>query len=198
MSREAFEKWWDSHGGWYTTKEHAWKAWQAALQSQQGEADDIVYAYRRKGLEDFCTCSEARYNELKSKPTHFEVAVFYRSPPAQAAQPQVSLSSDSLQHQVREIGDMLHNLSCEHQNNEPLSTRLGELAVQAWNIAKEQSDVEQDLTLALEMLAEWAAAVRYNGAGWDDWDWHYKNVMYGKHSLRDRLDVLLTASQEQV
>jgi hypothetical protein len=43
-----------------------------------------VYAFRRKGLNDFCTCDERRYLELQDKPHLFEVAIFYRaSPPAQ-------------------------------------------------------------------------------------------------------------------
>ena len=40
-----------------------------------------VYAFRRKGLDDFCTCDKRRYDELASKPDLFEVAVFYTAPP---------------------------------------------------------------------------------------------------------------------
>lgn len=40
-----------------------------------------VYAFRRKGLDDFCTCDKRRYDELASKPDLFEVAVFYAAPP---------------------------------------------------------------------------------------------------------------------
>lgn len=36
-----------------------------------------VYAYRRKGLEYFCTCDEARYLELSDKQNLFEVCKFY-------------------------------------------------------------------------------------------------------------------------
>ena len=43
--------------------------------------NEPVYAFRRKGLDDFCTCDERRYNELAQKPTLFEVKVFYHSPP---------------------------------------------------------------------------------------------------------------------
>jgi len=50
-----------------------------ALQAMQGEAEP-VYAFRRKGLDDFCTCDERRYLELKNKPNLFEVAVFYTTP----------------------------------------------------------------------------------------------------------------------
>jgi hypothetical protein len=40
-----------------------------------------VFAFRRKGLNDFCTCSEHRYNELAQKPNVFEVKKFYTAPP---------------------------------------------------------------------------------------------------------------------
>jgi len=40
-----------------------------------------VYAFRRKGLDDFCTCDERRYLELQGKPHLFEVAIFYRATP---------------------------------------------------------------------------------------------------------------------
>lgn len=39
-----------------------------------------VFAFRRKGLDDFCTCSEDRYNELAQKPNLFEVKKFYTAP----------------------------------------------------------------------------------------------------------------------
>lgn len=43
-----------------------------------------VYAFRRKGLDDFCTCDAKRYEELSAKPNLFEVRVFYTAPPPQA------------------------------------------------------------------------------------------------------------------
>lgn len=46
-----------------------------------------VYAFRRKGLEDFCTCDEARYEELSNKPHLFETRIFYTAPqPSTTAQ----------------------------------------------------------------------------------------------------------------
>ena len=55
---------------------------------------ESVYAFRRKGLDDFCTCDEARYEELSNKPHLFETRVFYTAPqpshglaPAQPDQP---------------------------------------------------------------------------------------------------------------
>ena len=65
-----------------------------ALRTQQPapaaqQAGESVYAFRRKGLEDFCTCDEARYEELSNKPHLFETRAFYTapqtSPTAQAA-----------------------------------------------------------------------------------------------------------------
>lgn len=87
MSREAFEKWAKVeepavnlstfiNGAYIYAEAHiAFRAWQAALQS--GEP---VYAFRRKGFDDFCTCTEERYLELKEKPNTFEVAIFYTAP----------------------------------------------------------------------------------------------------------------------
>jgi hypothetical protein len=49
-----------------------------ALQALQ--SGEPVYAFRRKGFDDFCTCTEERYLELKEKPNTFEVAIFYTAP----------------------------------------------------------------------------------------------------------------------
>ena len=48
--------------------------------------------------------------------------------------------------------------------------------------AKKQRDI------AIWMLAEWCVAVSENGAGWDDWDEHYKNAAFRPCDLRERLD----------
>ena len=39
-----------------------------------------VYAFRRKGLDDFCTCTKERYEELSEKSNLFEVTTFYAAP----------------------------------------------------------------------------------------------------------------------
>ena len=39
-----------------------------------------VYAFRRRGLDDFCTCTKERYEELVDRPNLFEVTTFYASP----------------------------------------------------------------------------------------------------------------------
>lgn len=50
---------------------------------------------------------------------------------------------------------------------------------------------QNDLKSALEMLAGWCVAVDVNGAGWDDWDDHYKDAMYRDGSLRSQLDAAI-------
>jgi hypothetical protein len=75
-----------------------------ALRAMQGEAE-LVYAFRRKGLDDFCTCDERRYRELKNKPNLFEVAVFYTRP-----QPAVPEKESILSDQLRRIRKLLLTL----------------------------------------------------------------------------------------
>ena len=54
---------------------------EALAQKDEQEPNEVVYAYRRKGIDDFCTCDERRYKELSEKPNLFETAVFYTAPP---------------------------------------------------------------------------------------------------------------------
>ena len=42
--------------------------------------DGPIYAFRRKGLDEFVTCDAARYAELSQKPNLFQMAIFYRHP----------------------------------------------------------------------------------------------------------------------
>ena len=57
---------------------------------------ESVYAFRRKGLEDFCTCDEVRYEELSNKPHLFETRVFYTAPqPSPTAQSADSVQEDA-------------------------------------------------------------------------------------------------------
>ena len=52
--------------------------------------------------------------------------------------------------------------------------------------------------VAVQMLAQWCVAVDENGAGWDDWDEHYKDAMYRPGPLRERLDkAILEARNER-
>jgi hypothetical protein len=50
-------------------------------------AGEPVFAFRRKGLDDFCTCTEERYAELSAKPNLFETRIFYTTPQPTHARP---------------------------------------------------------------------------------------------------------------
>lgn len=52
-----------------------------ALVAELANENKPVYAFRRKGLDYFCTCDERRYKELAQKPTLFEVKALYTLPP---------------------------------------------------------------------------------------------------------------------
>ena len=64
--------------------EASWLGWIARASHGQApatqQAGERVYAFRRKGLADFCTCDEARYEELSNKPHLFETRIFYTAP----------------------------------------------------------------------------------------------------------------------
>lgn len=49
----------------------------------------------------------------------------------------VILDDSSLRSQIGGIGNEIHNLSCEHQNNEKLSDRLSDLSSRLWKLAQE-------------------------------------------------------------
>jgi len=62
-----------------------------------------VFAFRRKGLDDFCTCTEERYAELSTKPNLFETRIFYTTPqPTQAQAGAVPLTDEQLAEIMRE------------------------------------------------------------------------------------------------
>ena len=56
-----------------------------------------VFAFRRKGLDDFCICTEERYAELSAKPNLFETRIFYTTPPTQAQAGAVPLTDEQWQ-----------------------------------------------------------------------------------------------------
>lgn len=62
-----------------------WQAMRAAAASTAVSVSEPVFAFRRKGLDDFCTCTEKRYAELSAKPNLFETRIFYTTPPTEAA-----------------------------------------------------------------------------------------------------------------
>lgn len=49
------------------------------------QTSEPVYAYRRKGLDDFVTCDRERFDELSAKPRLFETRIFYAAPQASEA-----------------------------------------------------------------------------------------------------------------
>ncbi|HCF4509458.1 TPA: hypothetical protein NIF35_003466 [Pseudomonas aeruginosa] len=52
------------------------------------QISEPVYAYRRKGLDDFVTCDRERFDELSTTPRLFETRIFYTAP--QASKPDFS------------------------------------------------------------------------------------------------------------
>lgn len=52
-----------------------------ALIAEIAKQNEPIYAFRRKGLDYFCTCDKRRFDELSQKTTLFEVRVFYHFPP---------------------------------------------------------------------------------------------------------------------
>jgi hypothetical protein len=46
------------------------------------------------------------------------------------------MSDDCLSAKIGEIGNQIHNLGCEHQNDEDLSDRLSTLSIALWDLAK--------------------------------------------------------------
>ena len=68
-------------GGCAKTAADGWalycvECWEKAEPVKQ----EPVYAFRRRGLDDFCTCTKERYEELADMPNLFEVTTFYAAP----------------------------------------------------------------------------------------------------------------------
>jgi hypothetical protein len=57
------------------------------------QPSEPVYAYRRKGLDDFVTCDRERFDELSAKPRLFETRIFYAAPQASEAVPQAVIDA---------------------------------------------------------------------------------------------------------
>lgn len=74
-------------------------ALRAALDAEPAPVQEPVYAFRRKGMDDFCTCNKARFDELASKPHLFETAIFYTAQPRTAVKLSDSeIASDASRH----------------------------------------------------------------------------------------------------
>ena len=54
----------------------------APEQEPEPAAPQPIYMFRRKGLDDFCTCTKSRYDELSRKPHLFETKIAYTAPVA--------------------------------------------------------------------------------------------------------------------
>lgn len=80
-----------------------WKEAEALVAEIQRQSEP-VFAFRRKGLDDFCTCDERRYNELAQKPNLFEVKMFFTFPPDKAKIEQAAVQNykDSV---LKEVGE---------------------------------------------------------------------------------------------
>lgn len=57
---------------------------------------------------------------------------------------------------------------------------------EALRLRAEKAEAERDE--AINMLAAWCVAIERNGAGWDDWDEHYKNASHRPCSIRALID----------
>lgn len=63
---------------------------------------------------------------------------------AAAPEPPADLLDDSsLRAKIGDAGNQVHNLSCEHGNDEKLSQRLGEIASSLWTLARQASPEPQ-------------------------------------------------------
>ena len=50
---------------------------------QPAHSGEPVYAFRRRGQDDFCTCTFKRYTELSDFPEKFEMRIFYTAQPVE-------------------------------------------------------------------------------------------------------------------
>lgn len=120
----------------------AFRAARATADSQQAPAGGAVsapvFAFRRKGLDDFCTCTEERYEELSAKPSLFETRIFYTTPPTHAAD---SVLEDAARYRwLREQGTTTYIMRHRRYENciQLLSDMGGELADAAIDAARKQ------------------------------------------------------------
>ena len=98
-----------------------WNVQPAPATKQAGER---VYAFRRKGLADFCTCDEARYEELSNKPRLFETRVFYTAP-----QPSPAAQGDAIEH---ELAMLIRRIVSSARRNCQDESNVLKLANEAW------------------------------------------------------------------
>lgn len=77
------------------------------------------------------------------------------------------ISEDSLQSRIGDIGNCIHNLSCEHQDDDKLASRLQEVRGKAWGLSIDVGALERRV-IAAEALLKSAQALCDR---WDTSDW---------------------------
>ncbi len=99
---------------------------------QTAPRGEPVYAFRRKGLDNFCTCTKKRYAELSAKPNLFETCIFYTAPQplptsptqAQAVAPESAEFEQFLSDVLTAAGLVTHGKQCK-----ALGERLADMCV---------------------------------------------------------------------
>lgn len=124
-----------------------------------GEGAIALFAQSREPL------SSAYRNMLAAAPR----CPMLTAAPSGDAKP-APVDDGALVSRIGDLGSQLHNLSCEHQNNEPLADRLAELAHTAWmiqrsaiNEAKRSGDAEREAEAVLQAFKQLAAEYRPHG-----------------------------------
>lgn len=109
-----YDRGWNDHG---------------AVMGQVAEPFAYCFTDVNGNPQDFCDAPEhASEQDLRVRtPLYLH--------PVPARQPQI-LDDDSLARQIGEIGNQVHNLGCDHQNDEDLSERLATLACALWGLAQ--------------------------------------------------------------
>ena len=64
-----------------------------------------------------------------------KIEIFDRPDQSTSEEHQI-MSDDCLSAKIGEIGNQIHNLGCDHQNDEDLSDRLSKLSIALWDLAK--------------------------------------------------------------
>lgn len=123
-----------------------------------------VYAYRRRGLDEFVTCSRERFEELGAKPNLFETRIFSSVP---VAPPVKAVSSDNdLRRQWKAAGGKFHgpNIETGTMPEADLLPFLRRLSAADESSGKERFVTYQSLLRALQ-----EAHVRVSGSAEEGW-----------------------------
>ena len=55
---------------------------------------------------------------------------------------------------------------------------------------REMEQLQKQRDVAIKHLAEWCAAIKARGGGWDEWDEYYKDAAYRQDLLPEIRDLL--------